>query len=272
MPPGTNYWNKQKTGLPRFFYLNSSCMSNINNDFFNGHYKEIWKTLIPAELTVREIDFMVPHFNLQPGSRVLDLMCGYGRHALALGRKGILVTATDNLPDYIHEIKATAETDQLPVEAFCSDILGFHTGHTFDLAICMGNSLNFFNAADTITLLRQTAGQLKPGGCLLINSWSIAEIAFSKTLSSTWSQIGDFTFLSKGQLQFQPTRMIVETITISPDGKREEKTGIDYIFSLNEMDAMLLEAGLQLKEVFSIPGRKKFTLGEPRAYLVAEKI
>jgi hypothetical protein len=26
-----------------------------------------------------------------------------------------------------------------------------------------------------------------------------------------------------------------------------------------------------MKEVYNIPGRKKFTVGEPRAYIVAEK-
>jgi len=34
---------------------------------------------------------------------------------------------------------------------------------------------------------------------------------------------------------------------------------------------MLQFAGFALKEVYSIPGRKKFTVGEPRAYLVAQK-
>jgi len=46
---------------------------------------------------------------------------------------------------------------------------------------------------------------------------------------------------------------------------------VDYIYSMNEIEAMLNQAGLLLKEVYSIPGRKKFTLGEPRAYLVAVK-
>jgi SAM-dependent methyltransferase len=246
-------------------------MSNINDDFFDGHYKEIWKTLIPAELTVKEVDFMVPHFNLQPGSRVLDLMCGYGRHALALGRKGIRVTAVDNLPGYIDEIKAMADAENLPVETTCTNVLNYHSGVQFDLTLCMGNSLNFFNAADTQSLLRTVAGQLVAGGHLLINSWSIAEIAFSKPFTSSWSQYGEYTFLSRGQMLFQPTRIEVETITIDSAGNREVKEGVDYIYSLNEMEAMMQEAGLQLKEVYSIPGRKKFTLGEPRAYLVAQK-
>jgi SAM-dependent methyltransferase len=246
-------------------------MSNINDNFFDGHYKEIWKTLIPAELTVKEVDFMVPHFNLQPGSRVLDLMCGYGRHALALGRKGIAVTAVDNLSAYVDEVKQTAAAEQLPVEAFCAPVIGFQPEGLFDLAICMGNSLNFFNATETQSLLGHIAGQLNPGGHLLINSWSIAEIAFSKPFTSSWSQYGEYTFLSRGQVLFQPTRIEVETITIDSAGNREVKEGVDYIYSLNEMEAMLREAGLALKEVYSIPGRKKFTLGEPRAYLVAQK-
>ncbi|MBI3139531.1 MAG: methyltransferase domain-containing protein [Sphingobacteriales bacterium] len=246
-------------------------MANINDDFFNGHYKEIWKTLIPAELTVREVDFMVPHFGLQPGSRVLDLMCGYGRHALALGRKGIAVTAVDNLRDYTDEIRETVLAEALPVEVICTDVLGFRSSQQFDLAICMGNSLNFFTATEIAALLAAVGNQLKPGGHLLINSWSITEIQFNKTLNNSWSRIGEYTFLSSARLLFQPTRLEVETITLRGDGISETKKGIDYIYSLNELEALLQEAGLRLTEAYSIPGKKKFTLGEPRVYLVAEK-
>jgi SAM-dependent methyltransferase len=246
-------------------------MSNINDHFFDGHYKEIWKTLIPAELTVKEVDFMVPHFNLQPGSRVLDLMCGYGRHALALGRKGIAVTAVDNLSAYVDEVRQTAAAEQLPIDAVCAPVIGFQPEGLFDLAICMGNSLNFFNREETVQLLTQVADSLKPGGEMLINSWSIAEIVFSKKQFNSWEQFGSLLFLSDARMEFSPARLEFDSITIGPDGKQEQKNGVDYIYSLNEMEAMLREAGFGLKEVYSIPGRKKFTLGEPRAYLVAQK-
>lgn len=244
-------------------------MSNINDTFFDGHYKEIWKTLIPDELTVKEVDFMVPHFGLQPGSKVLDLMCGYGRHAIALAKKGIVVTAVDNLGDYIDEIKLVAEKDNLPLQAVKHDVITYPLDADFDLAICMGNSLNFFNAADTIRLFSNIAVHLKPGGHLLINSWSIAEIVFNKPVANSWSKIGEYKFLTEAKLSFRPTRMEMESIMIAPDGTEETKKGIDYIYSLNEMDALLQQAGLHLKEVYSIPGRKKFTVGEPRAYLIA---
>lgn len=139
-------------------------MSNINDTFFDGYYKEIWRSLIPDELTTKEIDFMLPYFNLQPGSKVLDLMCGYGRHTIALGRKGIEVTAVDNLADYINEIRIVTEKENLPVRSFHTSVLDFKTEDRFDLVICMGNSLNFFNADDTIKILTNIFSFLKPGG------------------------------------------------------------------------------------------------------------
>lgn len=247
-------------------------MSNINDSFFDGYYKEIWKTIIPDELTVKEVDFMIPYFNLKEGNRILDLMCGYGRHAIALAKKGMAVTAVDNLSDYINEISEVAEQEQLPLKVVKTDVLRYKTGEEFDLVLCMGNSLNFFNAEDVSEILGIVAAHLRKGGQLLINTWSIAEIAIKNFKEKGWSQIGEMKFLTDSKFLFNPTRIETESTIISPDGKTEVKQGIDYIFSLNEMETMLQTAGFTLKEVYSIPGRKKFTVGEPRAYLVAEKI
>lgn len=247
-------------------------MSNINDTYFDGHYKDIWRAMIPEELTTKEVDFMLAYFNLQPGSKVLDLMCGYGRHAIALARKGMLVTAVDNLGDYTGSIIEVSEKEQLPLKVTKADVISYSLDDEFDLVICMGNSLNFFNAADTVKLLRNIAAHLKKGGHLLVNSWSLAEIAYKNFKDRSWSQVGDLKFLTDSKLLFYPTRIETESSIIAPDGSAENKTGIDYIFSINEMDSMLKEAGLTLKEVYSIPGKKKFTLGEPRAYLIAEKL
>lgn len=246
-------------------------MSNINDTFFDGSYKDIWKTIIPAQLTDKEVEFMLPYFNLKDDSKVLDLMCGYGRHAIALAKKGIAVKAVDNLADYINEIKKTALEEGLAIEAIQSGVLDFSTEERFDLAICMGNSINFFDAADTVKLLKNIYSFLKPGGHLLINSWSLAEIAIRNFKEKSESEIGGLRFITESQFHFSPARIEVASTIIDSNGNEEQKTGIDYIFSLNEMEAMLKEAGLVLKEVYSIPGRKKFTLGEPRAYLVAGK-
>ncbi|HEY6502554.1 MAG TPA: methyltransferase domain-containing protein [Chitinophagaceae bacterium] len=246
-------------------------MNNINDSYFDGRYKDIWRSIIPAELTVKEVDFMLQYFALQPGNKVLDIMCGYGRHAITLARKNITVTAVDNLDEYINEIKQVAKKENLPIKAVKEDITLFSSDDSYDLAICMGNSLNFFNAEDAHRLLGNIHSQLNPGGHLLINSWSLAEIVIKNFTASSSSDVGDLKFLTTSEFLFHPTRIEFISTTLSPDGTKEEKKGIDYIFSVAEMEAMLNKAGFNMKEIYSIPGRKKFTLGEPRAYIVAAK-
>jgi 2-polyprenyl-3-methyl-5-hydroxy-6-metoxy-1,4-benzoquinol methylase len=246
-------------------------MNNINDSYFDGYYKEIWRSLIPAELTSKELEFMFQYFSLQPGDQVLDLMCGYGRHAIALAEKGINVTAIDNLGDYIDEVQEKAKLGSLPVQAIKADITGFEAEGLFDLAICMGNSLNFFNAADTAKILGQISLHLKPGGYFLLNSWSIAEIALKNFKEKTWNRVGELKLLTESSFLLNPTRIETNSIIIPPGGKEEIKSAIDYIYSINELQAMFVNAGMIWKEIFSIPGRKKFTLGEPRAYIIVQK-
>jgi cyclopropane fatty-acyl-phospholipid synthase-like methyltransferase len=246
-------------------------MPNINDSFFDGHYKDIWKAMIPEQLTAKEVEFMLPYFNLQPGSKVLDLMCGYGRHAIALARKEISVTAVDNLGAYTAEITGIAKKEQLPLKVIQADVISYSIDEQFDLAICMGNSLNFFNAADTQKLLSNVSAHLAQGGYLLINSWSIAEIAFKNFSAHSSSKIGELEFVADSVFHFQPTRLETTSTIVDQAGEKETKTAIDYIYSLNEIETLLKNAGLQVKEIYSIPGRKKFTVGEPRAYIVAQK-
>src|SRR5262245_45467839 len=127
----------------------STRVENINNTFFDGYYKDVWRALIPEALTKAEVDYLVKEAELGPGNRVLDLMCGYGRHTLSLARMGIHVTAVDNLPDYINEIKGIAIKENLPVDSVLQDVIEFRAADQYDLIICMGNSLSFFNREDS---------------------------------------------------------------------------------------------------------------------------
>jgi 2-polyprenyl-3-methyl-5-hydroxy-6-metoxy-1,4-benzoquinol methylase len=246
-------------------------MSNINDTFFDGYYKDIWRSIIPEILTTREVDFIIQYFDLQPNYKVLDIMCGYGRHATGLARKGMNVTAIDNLADYISEIKEIAQKENLLLNAIQSDVINYKADADFDLALCMGNSLNFFNAEDTLSIIKAVANNLKTGGKFLINSWSLAEIVSRNFKEENESLIGNMKFLTKSKYLYNPTRIETQSTILASDGSVEIKTGVDYIFTTAEIEAMLNKAGFTVKEIYSIPGKKIFTEGDPRIYIIAEK-
>src|SRR5258708_15865873 len=75
---------------------NVSC--SVNSDWYMSAFDDTWlpvARLESPEVTERETAFMVEQLRLGPGSRILDVPCGHGRHALALAARGYQVTAID---------------------------------------------------------------------------------------------------------------------------------------------------------------------------------
>ena len=245
---------------------------NVNNSFFDGYYKEIWRHIFPAKTTLAEVDFLITDCKLNAGSSVLDIMCGYGRHSLELARKGIKVTAVDNLYDYINEIKEKAEAEKLPLRPLFADVLEMRLDQQYDVAICMGNSLQAFDEKDLVKLLSKVSLHLRPCGKFLINTWSITEIASQQFKERSWGRFNEFLFLTDSKFFVSPARIEVISIIINDKGEKEEKMSIDYLFSLNELESILSKTGFRVKEIYSIPGKKLFKIGEPRAYILAEKL
>ncbi len=245
---------------------------NINNKFFEGSYKHAWKKIIPHGLTEAEVDFIQEIAQLKDEDHVLDIMCGYGRHALEMGRRRLNVTAIDNLSDYVDEINSAAQVQKLSVKAVQADALTAKLEEQYEAAICMGNSFAFFNREDAIAILKNIAAHLKPCGVFIINSWMIAEIAIKYFKEKDWHYAGDYKCVLDYKYCFHPSRIESEQTIISPEGDVEIIKGVDYIFTLDELEFMFKEAGLKTKDLFSTPRKRKFSLGDGKIYIVVEKV
>lgn len=245
---------------------------NINDNFFCGLYKEIWRKLIPPGLSEAEVDFIEEAGGLEPGNRVLDFMCGYGRHTLELARRGYHVTAIDNSPEYVDEINTISSEDHLPVNTSCSSAVQMKLEGSFDMAICMGNSFAFFREEEATAILRNLSGHLRSGGKLLINTWMIAEIAIRHFKEKDWFYLDEFTYLTDNTFLFHPTRIETDHILIQKNGAMQTIKGVDYIFTLSELNSLFERTGFRLVDTYTTPRKKKFRLGDTKAYIVAEKV
>ncbi len=78
------------------------------NGFFTGLFADFWRAVIPAEHTLAEVDFLEKVLALAPGSRVLDVPCGHGRHSLELARRGYRVTGLDFSTDLLGSARESA--------------------------------------------------------------------------------------------------------------------------------------------------------------------
>jgi cyclopropane fatty-acyl-phospholipid synthase-like methyltransferase len=244
---------------------------NINDTFFEGIYKEVWRKLIPNGLSEAECEFIVDVADLKPTDRVLDLMCGYGRHAIPLSQQGMRLTALDIADDYISEIKETAKTNRLPIEAeTCGALDAKLSGH-YKAILCMGNSFAFFDRNDAIQLLKKISAHLEDEGTFIINSWMIAEIAIRHFKEKEWCEVDGYKYMMDYRFQFHPSRIESEHTIVGRDRAVEVISGVDYIFTLSELEVMFQEAGLTTQGLFSTPRKRPFRMGDNRVYIVVGK-
>ena len=249
----------------------SESPQNINNDFFKGIYKDVWRKEEPKGLTEAEVDFIEEVASLKKNDNVLDIMCGYGRHALELAKRGYHLTGIDNSQAYIDEINTISKKENLPIDAKQEDVSQASFYGKYNAVICMGNSFAFFNKETANSLLGKIAACLNPGGVFIINTWTIAEIAIKNFQEREWHYIDDYKFLTESKFLFHPTRIESNYTILASSGETETLTGIDYIFSVSELEEMFRQTGFTIGEIYSTPRKRKFQFGDGRAYITAVK-
>jgi ubiquinone/menaquinone biosynthesis C-methylase UbiE len=183
--------------------------------FFDGH-AVVYMDNCFTKNTPAEIDFLIRELNPRPGSRILDMGCGTGRHAVELARWGYQVTGVDVSSGMLSEAKRAAEKARVQVEWIKVDATKFTSGEAFDAAICLcEGAFGLLGPADDavehdLAILRNISAVLKPGAPFILTA------ANGYRLIRRYAQED----VQKGH--FDPLTMI-ETYTMEyevPSGKR----------------------------------------------------
>jgi len=116
----------------------------------------------------KEVQSMVQWLNLQPGSKLLDLCCGIGRHALALHDSGFDVTGVDLSDVLLQEAK---KNDQAGVVRWLQgDMRQVPLQESFDAVVNLFTSFGYFeDDADNERVIAEISRLLRPGGKFIID-------------------------------------------------------------------------------------------------------
>ena len=133
-------------------------------------YKKIWTLDVQdaswVEPTAREVDFAVEVLQLRGRERVLDLACGFGRHALELARRGYPVVGVDITPEYVDEARKRAAAERLEAEFIRADLREVSFHDEFDVVLNLADgAIGYLEAEqENLKIFDVIASALRPGG------------------------------------------------------------------------------------------------------------
>jgi SAM-dependent methyltransferase len=133
-------------------------------------YKKIWtldiRDMSWTERTDGQVAFLVDLLGLQGHERILDLACGFGRHALALARRGHPVVGVDITPAYVEEARRQAEEERLDAQFVCADLRDVVYRKAFDVVLNLADGAIGYleDDAENLKIFDRIAAALKPGG------------------------------------------------------------------------------------------------------------
>ena len=167
--------------------------------YFDDVFLRIYRPLLGREKTVAEAEGIIDLLGLPEGSQILDVGCGWGRHAIELAKRGFVVTGIDYSPALIAEAKREAKRAGVEVKFLCGDMRKMEFDGQFDAALSLFSSLGFFDTEeDDVEVLSRIRRAVKNGGMLVVETMHRDAIARDYVERDWWeTSAGDHVWVER---------------------------------------------------------------------------
>lgn len=222
-----------------------------------------------AEATIQPL---LEFLSLQPGAKVLDLACGWGRIAIPLAKRGFDVTGIDLSEHFLATAQASAKEAGVNLRLIHSDMREIPFEAEFDAVIIMGGSFGQLESDEEHERVVQAVRRaLKPGGRFILDLVN-PEWIIRNYLERDWSEPRPGTFvLTERQLSLNERRNYVRMIIVEPDGSRREHNHILRFYTLVELRKMMENAGLTFRQAWGDWSGGDYTLDSRWMIVLAAK-
>lgn len=234
-------------------------------DYFGADFFHLHVDLFPEALTRREVAGMLELLRLPVGARILDVPCGWGRHAVLLAEHGYRVTGADLSYDLLRRAApgpsyVAADVRAQPLRAAA-----------FDAVINVFTSLGLFlDDQEDLNALREAHRLLQPGGRFLLESMHRDDVVGDFAERDRWL-LPDGTEV-RVRRRFDPIRGIShERLQWRKGERRGRKQHSLRLRTATEIAALLGAAGFDDVEYFGDWNGRPFTHRDSSLIAVATK-
>ena len=211
-------------------------------------YLYFYRESLTDERSDEEVHALVSLLELDQPVKLLDLACGFGRHANRLAALGHKVIGVDLTPGFLELARRDAAARKVPASYQQGDMRKIDFDNQFDRALLVFTAFGYFEDDQNLLVLQNAQRALKPGGLLIFDIHN--RDVFLKDFKPF------FVMEKEGNLMIDRTtfdslsgRMVNHRIVIR-NGLRKDKPFFVRLYNPNEIRDLLKQAGLEVYHMY----------------------
>lgn len=209
-----------------------------------------------TEDTENQVEFLIRTMALCGNEKILDLACGYGRHALSFARRGFSVVGVDYTKAYIDDAVAHTTAEGLSAEFVLADIRGLTYQSEFDVVLNLADGAIGYSAREeeNVKVFDVIAAALRPGGKHVMDVCNAehATLYFPKRHWEAGDQelsLSEFTWnQDTRQMTFAGCQIPYHTYTKKPCLQHNSPT---RLYSSEELATLLSQRGMRIRNTYA---------------------
>lgn len=221
--------------------------------------------------TDREVRFITDVLNLNPGQSILDLYCGYGRHAIELAKQGFVVTGVDATKDFLDIAAQKAKEANVNMAFEQKDMRDLDYEQQFAAVINMFAAFGYFTDDENANIIKLVAKALQPEGLFLIDLLN-KDWMLRNSLNRYWRHpSGEYVLSYKVELEkglATMKRQLINQVT----GAKTQYEFVLRAYSLPEMADIFSYCGLSVIATYGGFDGRAYSSETPRMIILAKKI
>lgn len=240
----------------------------LSNPWFASWFDSPYYHILYKDRNYREaqifMDNLTQYLNMEEGSKVLDLACGKGRHAIYLNQLGYSVLGVDLSPNSI-EIAKKNENENLK---FKVHDMRFPFDEKYDAIFNLFTSFGYFDDEnDNLKTLISIKNSLSEYGFAVIDFMNVTKI-IADLVPSEIKTVDEIDFHIK---RYVLDNQIYKEINFTDKGQEFHFVEKVRAFTLQDFQELIEQSGMYLLDVFGDYKLKKFYKNESERLILIFK-
>jgi len=200
---------------------------------------------------IADIQFASQALFLDEGDTLLNMSCGWGRHAIMLAHYGLNVIGLEASADLLEVAQKTSETAQVDVKWVCGDLTDLVLNHQINAVAQFNDNLLAWaeGPAEALHFLDQVHAILKRRGRFLFGSpnWT----AILPLQEQSQSETADSKEIYRHFFDPDSRTARFKTVVLGREGKRNEYWRHTWHPTAEQMAALLFQTGFHIEGQFN---------------------